>query len=66
MPSLWLNPLTPQGESLLTCSSFFLLDPSQGHRSRPDAFFPVPPSYVAIFLAALVVQEFFQFPVSFP
>ena len=33
----------------------FLTDPSQGCRSQPDAFFsPILPSFVEIFLAALV------------
>ena len=39
-----------------TCAlSFFFLDPSHDHRSQLDAFLPISPDYLCIFLTALVL-----------
>lgn len=63
IPSPWLHLLTFQGEcppTLLPSSSSVL---PRG-RGLSSVFLPILPNYVRIFLAALAVQLFCQFPVS--
>ena len=60
MPSLWLDPLTPQAGhvSVLVITPLLLWVPPQGNRSLPEAFFPVPPHHVGILLASLVYRNY--------
>lgn len=44
------------------CTSSVPCRSLSGAKSQPHAFFFIPPTYMEIFLAALVAQEFCQFP----
>lgn len=58
IPSLWLNPLTPQVEGPACVITLFLSPATRGIGPDPVPFFPSY-SIVYILLTALVQLEFF-------